>query len=399
MIIGLIDTDLLDNGTRHPNLALMKIAGFLRENNYNYRLVKSQKENLLCYDYIFVSKVFSFSKEPQNLSCFPNAKITRGGTGYYADITDDLHFNESRTRDLNALKNNDLTKGLNYVKQKPDYSLYDDFISKKIAQGFQSKRFKDYLNYSIGFLTKGCPRQCFFCVNRNASIVEECSSLSDFLDFSRPFIYLWDDNFLAYRNWKDLLQQLQDTQKPFQFRQGLDIRLMTEEKAKILSRSKYHGDYTFAFDNILDRTIIENKLALWRKHTRKDTKLYLFCGYNVSTSVELYKDIRDLFVRIRILIKYGCLPYVMRHENFRLSKYADLYTQIARWCNQPQIFKKMSFREFCERNQQYRKDKSTSCVAIKALMQFTNDFADHNAEINNMFDMKYYNALLASRMQ
>ena len=29
--IGLVDADLLDNGTRHPNLALLKIAGLLHE--------------------------------------------------------------------------------------------------------------------------------------------------------------------------------------------------------------------------------------------------------------------------------------------------------------------------------------------------------------------------------
>ena len=29
--IGIIDADLLDNGTRHPNLALMKIRGYQKE--------------------------------------------------------------------------------------------------------------------------------------------------------------------------------------------------------------------------------------------------------------------------------------------------------------------------------------------------------------------------------
>lgn len=31
MKIGIIDADLLDNGTRHPNLALMKLSGFYKE--------------------------------------------------------------------------------------------------------------------------------------------------------------------------------------------------------------------------------------------------------------------------------------------------------------------------------------------------------------------------------
>ena len=33
MKIGIIDADLLDNGTRHPNLALMKISGYYKNSN------------------------------------------------------------------------------------------------------------------------------------------------------------------------------------------------------------------------------------------------------------------------------------------------------------------------------------------------------------------------------
>lgn len=31
MNIGIIDADFLDNGTRHPNLALMKISGYYKK--------------------------------------------------------------------------------------------------------------------------------------------------------------------------------------------------------------------------------------------------------------------------------------------------------------------------------------------------------------------------------
>ena len=30
-----------------------------------------------------------------------------------------------------------------------------------------------------------------------------------------------------------------------------------------------------------------------------------------------------------------------------------MYVQLARWCNQPSFFKKMSFRQFCVRNEEY----------------------------------------------
>ena len=41
--IGLVDADLLCNGTRHPNLALLKIAGYLKENGYTIAIASSKK--------------------------------------------------------------------------------------------------------------------------------------------------------------------------------------------------------------------------------------------------------------------------------------------------------------------------------------------------------------------
>jgi hypothetical protein len=37
--IGLIDADLLARGTRHPNLALLKISGFCKEYGHNVNLI------------------------------------------------------------------------------------------------------------------------------------------------------------------------------------------------------------------------------------------------------------------------------------------------------------------------------------------------------------------------
>lgn len=64
VIIGLIDADLLDGGTRHPNLTLMKIAGFLADNGVNYELIWRPNPDLSRYSEIFMSRVFTFTQEP-----------------------------------------------------------------------------------------------------------------------------------------------------------------------------------------------------------------------------------------------------------------------------------------------------------------------------------------------
>ncbi len=97
----------------------------------------------------------------------------------------------------------------------------------------------------------------------------------------RPYIYLWDDNFLASPYWDRLLDELIATGRPFQFRQGLDERLLAqnrrgEEMADKLSKANYHGDFIFAFDNWFDRNIIVKALKIWKYYCpKKETKFYL----------------------------------------------------------------------------------------------------------------------------
>jgi hypothetical protein len=392
ILIGIVDADLLDNGTRHPNLVLMKIAGYLRDHNISYKLITNNKEEHSQFSLIYVSKVFAFSKEPDFLldDKINNKKVFKGGTGYYAEEKNIELFNQLRDQDMNRLENDPFLPGFSMAQQMPDYSLYDEFIEKEISNGKNPQQYKDYQHYSIGFLTRGCIRKCPFCVNKNIDYVYNYSKLTDFVDNNRPMIYLWDDNFLASKNWKSLLLELQATKKPFQFRQGLDIRLINEEKASLLSKSKYHGDFIFAFDLLKDKELIIRKLKIWKQHTKKTTKLYLFCGYEISDDESLINDILNLFERIEVLMKFGCLGYVMRHEDYRSHPLCNIYVQIARWCNQPQFYKKMSFKEFIDRNQYWTKTDN-KCMSLKTYEEFMANFAEHTTILEYYFNMKYEN--------
>lgn len=359
MKIGIIDADLIDNGTRHPNLALMKISGYYKNQGHYVKLI-TKYEDIHDYDSVFISKVFSFTQVPDWVVEFPN--VTIGGTGFFPDGGEPL--------------------ASEIEHHIPDYNLYNEYIDLQISEGKNSQRFTDYLNYSIGFATRGCFRKCEFCVNKKYDRATRHSPIKEFIDEKRPAIYLWDDNILAYSGWEEVFDELEATNKPFQFRQGLDIRLLTDRSAKRLSSTKYHGDFIFAFDNIQDRDLIERKLRLWRRYTSKTTKLYIFCAYDSQDEVDIIK----VFERIKILMRYGCLPYIMRHESYKTSKYRSLYTQLARWCNQPQFFKKKSFRQFCIANQEYHKNKETNCSAYQSMLDFEKEFPDIAAMF---FDLRY----------
>lgn len=391
-LFGIVDADLLDNGTRHPNLVLMKIAGYLRDHNIPYRFIFNENENLKKYSCIYVSKVFTFSKEPAflNKKNIDPRKIRKGGTGYYAEEENLERFIQLQNEDMISLETDPNLPDFNMAHQMPDYTLYDKYIVNEIENGKSPQYFKDYQFFSIGFLTRGCIRKCPFCVNKNIDFVYNYSTLPDFVDKSRPMIYLWDDNFLASKNWKSLLLELQATNMPFQFRQGLDIRLLNEEKAQLLSKSKYHGDFIFAFDQLKDKEIISRKLRIWKQYTKKTTKLYLFCGYTISDDQSLIDDILDLFERTEVLMKFGCLGYIMRHKNHKNHPLNNIYVQIARWCNQPQFYKKMSFKEFIDRNQYWTKTDN-ECMSLRTYKAFMNKYAKGKYEsiLDYYFNMKY----------
>ncbi len=407
--IGLVDADLMNGGTRHPNLVLLKLAGFLYDNNIKFKLITDNNENIEAFTKIYISKVFSFTPTPQlflkSIGTKNESKFSLGGTGDYAIEKSVCRFRSERDKDMTRLENDAFlcrfrnrrggvkTRGIDMARQMPYYHLYDEYIQNKISEGRKESYFKDYKYFSIGFLTRGCIRHCPFCINKLENSIHAYSELEWFLDnekdangrFVRPYIYLWDDNFLAASPniWRPKLQQLIDSKRPFQFRQGLDERIFAEspygeEIAEKLSKCKYYGDYIFAFDNWRDRNTIVKALKIWKFYNpKRETKFYLFCGYMMTNNDErLYKDIKELFLRIKVLMQFGCFGYVMRHEDYKNHELSNIYVQIARWCNQPQFYRYMSFWEYSYRNQSYWEQtvlRRSDIPNLKSYEQFLED--------------------------
>lgn len=412
--VGIIDADLVDGGTRHPNLALMKISSYCKKRGCVVKLLYGDDLNdLTSFNAIIVSKVFSFT------SIFPSLNTVIDGHYLYynKDIIDvidycmqDPAYTQYAIGGTGFFENGGrkLADPIEHIM--PDYSLYNFYVQEKISSGHKRSRYADYLDYSIGFTSRGCFRACEFCVNRfGKKKSTKHSPVSEFFDKTRKRIYLWDDNFLACKDWEKILDELDATGRAFQFRQGIDLRLMNDKKAERLSKCKYYGDFIFAFDHVDDFELINKKLKLWTCYCKKETKIYLICAFDsftytspdkvktidrpyltkmseLKSSIEREQmDIEYLFERIRVCMHYNCLPYIMRYESYKKSIYKGLYIQIARWCNQPSIFKKMSFREFCFANQNYCKSGQV-CSSMKAYNQF---IADRPDLADKYFDMKY----------
>lgn len=349
--IAIIDADIVwKKKHRFPNLCCMKLSSYHKSIGDTV-ILKTNYDNIDDFDKVYVSKVFTDTEipcEPDDKSMKTSENIAEwyadneflkrpnveyGGTGFFYD------------------KAPPLPEHIEHIM--PDYHLYDEWVAEMVAAGAKESEFTYYIDYSIGFLTRKCFRKCYYCVNRNYNRAVEASPLPEFLDESRPKICLLDDNFFAYPNWKDLIRPVVESGKRFQFKQGLDERLLTEEKVKEISEWKYDGDMIFAFDNIEDEDLITSKLQMIRETAPEWTrplKFYVFCGCDrngVYDEKFWHNDICNLFRRIDILRRFCAKPYVMRFETVYKTEYAPFYAAVAAWCNQPAMFHTFTFRLFC----------------------------------------------------
>lgn len=357
MKIAIIDAELCINKRhRFPNLASMKISGYYKSQGNQVNL-KTNYHDLNDYDKVFISKVFTETPIEAHILQMDNVHF--GGTGFYYDKAPFLP---------DAIEHH-----------MPDYHLYDNWVDNQLKNGGKRQNYKYFLDYSIGFLSRGCFRHCSFCVNKNCDSVELHSPLNEFLDPDRKKICLLDDNVFGSPKWRNIFNSLNESGKRFQFKQGLDERLLTDEKCKILFSSKYDGDYIFAFDNIADYELIEQKLRLIREYTNIIPKFYVLCGYDRKNKWDYefwVQDIFDLMERIQLLMKYHCKPYIMRYNRYVESPYQGFYKVVAAWCNQPSFFKKKSLIEFA------RTGKAESVSRMRHIENFLKNHPDIEEYIN-----------------
>ena len=119
---------------------------------------------------------------------------------------------------------------------------------------------------------------------------------------------------------------------------------------------------------------------------KANIKFYVLVGFESTDA----NDIENAFKRIELLMKYRCLPYIMRYQNkndspWKLSEFRDMYVQIARWANQPSLFKKKSFRQYCEMNQEETKT-DILCTPMRAMLDFE---SKHKDIADRYFDIRY----------
>lgn len=308
MEIGLYDAD----GHNFPSLPLMKISAFHKAKGDNVEFVMPIKH----YDRVYISKVFGDEYTVFNDICFQAKEIIYGGTGFAIKVVDGKEVYE-KTRDI------DLPKEIEHIY--PDYSLYPKLTK----------------NTAYGFLTRGCPNDCSFCIvsKKEGRRSVKVADLSEFWR-GQKHIKLLDANLLACKDCKELLQQLIYSRSSVDFTQGLDARFITEPIADMLNEIKTDRVH-FAFDFMKYEKQIIKGLEVYKaicKPTDGKAIVYMLTNYDTSVSEDLY--------RLKKIVELGYLPDV---RIYRKATAPRILRDLQRWCNNRYIFRSCDFMEYVPR--------------------------------------------------
>lgn len=291
MNIGLIDVD----SHNFPNLALMKISAWHKQQGNVVEWWNGFKH----YDRVYMSKVFDSTYSEDIQTCINADEVIKGGTGYGLD--------------------NKLPSEIEHIM--PDYSLYN------------------ITNTAYGYLTRGCPRGCKFCIVGEKEGLKsiEVADLSEFWTGQKE-VKLLDPNITASKDCIDLFQDLIDSKAWIDFTQGIDIRFMTDKKADMLNQMKLKILH-FAWDNYEFSTY--EKLKQFRPQLKYDgrrLRVYVLTNFNSTIGQDLE--------RIYKLRELDYDPYVMIYDKPNSPK---KIREIQRWVNNKFIWRS------CEKFEDYKK--------------------------------------------
>lgn len=330
MKIGLWDVD----SHNFPNLALMKISAWHKARGDTVEWWFPLEH----YDIVYVSKVFGDEYSTMDTTAIQADKIIYGGTGFALSIVDGKEVYE---------KANDGDLPYEIEHTFPDYSLYPNMTK----------------NTAFGFLTRGCPNNCEFCIvsKKEGRVSKKVADLNDFWNGQKN-IKLLDANILACKQHIDLLQQLADSKASVDFTQGLDAKFINEENLKVLQQIKIKMIH-FAFDFMKNENRIISGLKLAKEQLQLDERnsvVYMLTNFNTTIKDDIY--------RVKRIQECGYMPDVRIYRKTSLPA-RHILRDLQRWCNNRILYKTSKFFDYVPRSdgrtiKETYKDELQDCEVI-----------------------------------
>ena len=306
---------LIQMDGKMPNLALLKLSRFHKDRNNEVRLEIYDPKIKLNYiknrmrfpDEVYISCIFK-----------NNLRKAQEIKKLYSVVGIDTQIGGPALWEPNHLP-------IEAEHLMPDYSLYPD------------------MDYSLGYTQRGCPNNCPFCVvPKMEGGFKEYAPISEFQNDDFNKLVLYDNNFLASKIWREKLNYIETQGLKVSFNQGLDARLVDEEKAQWLADT---SSYNISFKN---RTfyfawdLMENSDAILRGLQRMidagikpwSLMCYLLVGFNTTHQQDLFR-----FNKLR---EMGIDPFVMIYNNRRDDQWLR---DFSRWVNK-RIYKSCKLEDY-----------------------------------------------------
>jgi len=243
-----------------PNLALMKLSAWHKSQGDEVAFFLPSES----YDLVYASKVFTFSADDPYLP----QRVVKGGTGYnvVAALPDEVEH------------------------IYPDYEMWG-------------------INYAIGFASRGCVRNCPWCVvPRKEGKIKANADIYEFWRGQDELVLL-DGNITALPDhFKLICEQIMRENIRVEFNQGLDIRCVDADMAKLISRLRLRTNLRFGFDSSVYADAVERGVKLLQSGGVSKNKLMFYLLYNFNDTPQ------DLYERLVLLQRLGVDAYPMRYR-------------------------------------------------------------------------------------
>lgn len=270
MIIGLHDAEKehFKGSKIFPNYALAKISAW-------HKAQGDQVEwwnPLYQYDRVYSSKVFDFTPVDPYL---PENAI-RGGTGYR-----DIPMDQELPEEIDSMF--------------PDYSIYPD------------------CDYAIGYLTRGCPNRCRWCVvPQKEGQIRPYRTWQDVVRQDTDKLVLMDNNILACEHGIRQLESLTGSGYRIDLNQGMDARLVDDRIAEILSRLQWIRFIRFSCDQKSQIEPVQKTIELLGQRGIRPYRIFIY--------LLVTEDLEDASYRVETLKNYkGINLYAQAERNERLG--------------------------------------------------------------------------------
>lgn len=309
MIIGLHDAEKEHFKSKNfPNLALMKISAWHKAQGDTVEWWNP----LYRYDRVYSSKVFDFTPVDPYL---PEDAI-RGGTGY-----SDLPMNRELPPEIDEMY--------------PDYSIYPD------------------CDYAIGYLTRGCPNHCRWCVvPKKEGTIRPYRRWQDVVRHDTDKLVLMDNNILACEYGIEQLESLIGSGYRIDLNQGMDARLVDDRIAFILSQLQWIRFIRFSCDQKSQIEPIRRTIEFLEKYGVRPYRIFI---YLLVTT-----DIQDASDRVEALKMYrGINLYAQAERNERMGIMPnEMQLEFQQRYMYGGCYRTETWREYCQRKRIGRTDDS-----------------------------------------